>query len=578
MKRTSPASNPISGYRAAVDAAAIFSETDLKGTITYVNEQFCQVSGYSREELLGANHRILNSGHHPRSYFIEMWRTIAAGEVWKGQVCNRAKDGSLYWVDSTIVPMVDDEGKIYRYASIRFNITEKQHLLERLRAKVGRDELTGLPNRARLTEYFNQIIAEPYKGSSQMAICMLDLDDFKSVNDRYGHAVGDQLITEVAARLKMVTRAGDVVSRIGGDEFVLILNGVSQTSDLQRSLQRVLTTVGSPYVIEDKPIGITASIGVTLYPSDNVSADTLVRHADQAMYQAKQRGGNRVQLFDVLHEQETRASHQTVARVQEALRNGELLLHYQPKVNLRNGHILGFEALLRWHHPELGMIPPGEFLPVVEQSDLIVDIGNWVLDEALSQLAIWQAQGHNWTMAVNIAARHFQRDDFAEVVRTKLQQHETLRPENLDLEILESVAIDNIQHANRNLDACRQMGVKLSLDDFGTGYSSLSYLKRLPAQTIKIDQTFVRGILTDSNDQALVEAIIRLAVAFHRDVIAEGVESWAQARTLMLLGCDLAQGYGIARPMSAEAVPSWAASFNIRNFSQQPRELPFSIA
>ncbi|MFC3607912.1 putative bifunctional diguanylate cyclase/phosphodiesterase [Stutzerimonas tarimensis] len=571
MKRKSPASQPHvrGGYRAAVDAAAIFSETDIDGTITYVNDQFCQVSGYSSSELLGANHRILNSNQHPPEFFREMWRTIASGQIWKGEVCNRAKNGQLYWVDSTIVPMLDDDGMIYRYVSIRFNITEEHNLLERLRHKVGRDELTGLPNRLVLAEHFEQIISAPYRGEHQLAICMLDLDDFKAVNDRYGHAVGDQLITEVARRLDDITRSGDVVARIGGDEFVLVLNGIGNTRDLYQSLERVLTVVGAPYLIERLPISITGSIGVTLYPSDDVSADTLLRHADQAMYQAKQKGGNRVQQFDVIHEQQAKASHQNLARVTQALADGELRVHYQPKVHLRTGKILGFEALLRWQHPEIGLIPPGDFLPLVEQSDLIVEIGNWVLDEALTQLEDWNAQDHDWSVAVNIAARHFQRDDFATTIRQKLQRHATLRPDRLDLEIIESVAIDNIHHANRNLDSCKAMGVRISLDDFGTGYSSLSYLKRLPAQTIKIDQSFVRGILGDHSDQAVVEAIIRLSLAFEREVVAEGVETWPQARMLMLMGCEVAQGFGVARPMPGPAVVEWARSFDIRRFSSQ---------
>ncbi|MFC3607917.1 putative bifunctional diguanylate cyclase/phosphodiesterase [Stutzerimonas tarimensis] len=550
------------GYRAAVDAAAIFSETDARGVITYVNDQFCEVSGYSADELLGQDHRILNSGHHPSAFFAEMWRTITSGRIWKGEVCNQAKDGSLYWVESTIVPMQDAGGEIYRYVSVRFNITEEHNMLERLRRQVGHDELTGLPNRTLLAEHFERIVSMPCPANVQLAVCMLDLDDFKDVNDRHGHAVGDLLLTAVATRLASIIRNENLVARIGGDEFVLILHDIERLPQLRNSLKRVLARVAETYLIEGIALKVTASLGVTLFPSDNVSADTLLRHADQALYQAKQQGGNRFQLFDVSQALETRASHQTLARMTEALHNDELVLHYQPKVNLRSGKILGFEALLRWQHPERGTIPPLEFLPVVERADLIVEIGDWVIERALDQLSRWRTHGKDWSVSVNIAARHLKQDGFAAAVAEKLAAHPELHPEQLDLELIESVAIDNIQHANRNLEACREAGVRISLDDFGTGYSSLSYLKRLPVQTIKIDQSFIRGILDDPSDQAVTMAIISLCRAFDRDVIAEGVETRAQAALLLSLGCELAQGYGIARPMPAEQVLDWAESFD----------------
>ncbi|NWL07528.1 putative bifunctional diguanylate cyclase/phosphodiesterase [Pseudomonas hunanensis] len=549
-------------YRAAVDAAAIFSETDLRGNITYVNQQFCSISGYSREELLGANHRILNSGLHEPAFFVGMWRALAAGRVWKGEICNRAKDGSLYWVDSTMVPLIDPlTGQVRKYVSIRFDVTEKRQLLHTLQWRVGHDVLTGLPNRAYLSDLLNQALAYSRREDIPLAVCMLDLDGFKAVNDGYGHAVGDLLLVEVAQRLKSILRGGDAVARLSGDEFVLILRDVDDEQQLHTALRRVLRALAAPCVVREHRLSLSASIGVTLYPQDDEDADTLVRHADQAMYVAKQRGRNRYHLFDVSQEQELKATHQTVARVRRALHNGELCLYYQPKVNLRSGQVLGFEGLLRWQRPGRGVVPPGDFLPWVEQTDLIVEIGEWVVGQALSQLQAWQRQGQPWSLSVNIAARHLQRNDFAERLQQLLATYPEVDPARLDLEIVESVAIDNLQHVSRCLDACRALGVRFSLDDFGTGYSSLSYLKRLPTQTIKIDQSFVRDILHDQDDLALTAAVIGLARAFGREVIAEGLESVEHGRVLMGLGCELAQGYCIARPMPVNEVQAWAQAY-----------------
>ncbi|MFS2093225.1 putative bifunctional diguanylate cyclase/phosphodiesterase [Pseudomonas sp. Pseusp11] len=549
-------------YRRAVDAAAIFSETDLNGRITYVNDQFCVVSGYSREELLGQNHRLLNSGLHSTDFFAAMWRTIALGNIWKGEICNRAKDGRLYWVDSTMVPVLDDTtGLVDRYLSIRFDISEKRQLLQSLQWRVGHDVLTGLPNRAFLSDLLDQALEFSRQENIPLAVCMLDLDGFKAVNDGYGHASGDMLLVEVAKRLRDIVRGEDVVARLAGDEFVLVLRYVRDLPELRAALSRVLGAISAPYTLHGKDINVFASIGVTLFPHDNEDAETLLRHADQAMYVAKQRGRNRFHLFDVSRDQEVKATHQTVERVRQALVAGEFRLHFQPKVNMRRGEVVGFEALLRWQHPQNGMVPPREFLPLVEDTDLIIDIGEWVMDQVLAQLHRWQQAGQGWPISINIAARHFQRADFVDRLREVLARHAQVAPRMLDLEIVESVAIENIQHVSACLQACQALGVQFSLGDFGTGYSSLSYLKRLRTQTIKIDKSFVRDILNDRDDLALTTAVIGLARAFGRQVIAEGLESLEHGELLLRLGCEVAQGYFIARPMPPSEVPAWVAGF-----------------
>lgn len=549
-------------YRRAVDAAAIFSETDLSGRITYVNDQFCAISGYSREELIGQNHRLLNSGLHPTEFFAGLWRTIALGSVWKGEICNRAKDGSLYWVESTMVPVLNDEtGRVDRYLSIRFDISEKRQLLHSLQWRVGHDVLTGLPNRAFLSDLLDQALEFSRQENIPLAVCMLDLDGFKAVNDGYGHASGDLLLVEVAKRLRAIVRGEDVVARLAGDEFVLVLRYVRDLPELRAALNRVLGAISAPYALHGKDINVFASIGVTLFPYDNEDAETLLRHADQAMYVAKQRGRNRFHLFDVSRDQEVKATHQTVERVRQALAAGELRLHFQPKVNMRRGEVVGFEALLRWEHPQNGLVLPRDFLPLVEETDLIIDIGEWVMDQVLAQLHRWQQAGQGWPISINIAARHFQRADFVERLRQVLARHAQVAPHLLDLEIVESVAVENIQHVSACLQACQALGVQFSLGDFGTGYSSLSYLKRLRTQTIKIDKSFVRDILHDRDDLALTTAVIGLARAFGRQVIAEGLESIEHGQLLLQLGCEVAQGYFIGRPMPPAEVPGWVAGF-----------------
>ena len=548
-------------YRAAVDAAAIFSETDKSGIITYVNEQFCDISGYSAQELIGQNHRILNSGQHPPEFFIDMWKKVSRGQVWKGEICNRKKDGSLYWVESTIVPMYDDASqRVQKYVSIRFDVTEKRKLLETLQWQAEHDELTGLPNRFLLSKALDQAIVKAKSQSSTVAVGVLDLDGFKQINDRYGHEIGDRLLVAVADRLKHSMRIEDTVARLGGDEFVLI-SGVRDPKVLESALQRLLAALSAVYVIDGIGINISASIGVTLYPNDNENADTLLRHADQAMYKAKQSGRNCFYLFDVSKDKMIKSAFDSVIRVRQALHDGELCLHYQPKISLSSGAVIGFEALLRWQHPRDGLILPQYFIPLIEQSDLIVEIGEWVIDQALSQIEQWADLGHSWSVSVNIAALHLEKENFVKSLKFLLDSHPNVLPQMLDIEITESVVIEHLSHVTQCLIACQDLGVTFSLDDFGTGYSSLSYLKQLPTQSIKIDKSFIRDILIDKDSLGLTKAIIGLAKSFNREVIAEGVETVEHGVLLMNLGCDVAQGYGIAKPMPVEQVPSWVAKF-----------------
>ncbi|MDO9225729.1 MAG: EAL domain-containing protein [Pseudomonadota bacterium] len=394
-----------------------------------------------------------------------------------------------------------------------------------------------------------------------LAVMLLDLDGFKNLNDRYGHALGDRVLVAIAQRLKQVARGSDVVARLGGDEFALLLRGLPHMDKVERLAERILSLTSAPCEIDGKRYELTGSLGITLFPLDSADPDTLLRHADQAMYQAKEGGRNRYHLFDAEQDQQAQTRRQLLDRLATGLAADELVLYYQPKVNLRTGQVIGLEALLRWRHPEQGLLLPGSFLPHVEHHDLIVEIGEWVARQALAQLSTWNKAGLAVPVSINVAARQLLQGDFVDCMRHCLEDFPGVPPGLLEIEILESAALENTRHVRGVIEACWSMGVSFSLDDFGTGYASLSYLRDIPAETLKIDQSFVRDVLEDSDDLTLVEGIIGLATAFRRTVVAEGVETPEQGVLLMRLGCDIAQGYGIARPMPAADIPAWVAAY-----------------
>jgi diguanylate cyclase (GGDEF)-like protein len=389
------------------------------------------------------------------------------------------------------------------------------------------------------------------------AVCYLDLDGFKPINDQYGHEAGDHLLIEVARRLQEIMRSDDTLARLGGDEFVLLLNDLEQEQECFRALERVLAVVSLPILAGDAQVELSASIGVALFPQDDADADSLLRHADQAMYRAKEAGKNRFHLYAAEQDLELKGHRQFLQRLREAHAQGEFTLHYQPKANLVSGEVPGVEALIRWQHPERGLLAPIEFLHYLTQSELGIEVGEWVIETALNQIVTWKRAGLKLSVSVNIDANHLQRQDFPERLRAALARHPEVSEGDLELEILESVAIHDLDRVSRTLLACQAMGVKFSLDDFGTGYSSLTYFRKLPVSTLKIDQGFVRGMLDDPEDLSIVESVVRLAGAFNRPVLAEGVESLEHGAMLVYLGCQLGQGYGIARPMPAEMLPDW---------------------
>jgi diguanylate cyclase (GGDEF)-like protein/PAS domain S-box-containing protein len=446
------------------------------------------------------------------------------------------------------------------------DITEQKEHEDRLKAIAYHDPLTKLPNRLLLGDRLQQAISQNQRTGTLIAVCYLDLDGFKEINDNFGHQTGDRVLVEVADRLQAAVRGGDTVARLGGDEFVLLLCGLLNEEECQVAVRRMVQAIAAPYQIGGHPQAtISASIGITIFPNDHADPDTLVRHADHAMYSAKQAGKNRFHLFDTPLEQRIEARHAMLTRIEEALASQHFVLHYQPKFDCKNARIVGVEALIRWQHPTLGLLMPAAFLPMIEDDPLAISVGEWVIREALRQVVQWTQNGVDLQVSVNAFASQLIEGDFALQLEAILREYPGINPNHLQIEIVETAALEELDVVRRVIEDCAALGVGFALDDFGTGYSSLAYLRHLPAREIKIDQTFVRDMLEDADDQAIVEAVIGLGRAFRRTVVAEGAETSAHIARLLSLGCDIVQGYAIARPMSGTDIAKW-----IRDFKPDP--------
>lgn len=419
------------------------------------------------------------------------------------------------------------------------------------------DALTHLPNRVLLADRMQQAMHQCQRRGNSLAVAFLDLDGFKTVNDMYGHSMGDELLITVAARLRSALREGDTLARIGGDEFVAILSDLEHGKDCEPVLGRLLSAAAEPITLHHVELQVSASIGVTIYPQDGVDAEQLLRHADQAMYLSKQTGKNCFHLFDVAQDAAIKIQRDDLTRIQQALMHREFVLYYQPKVNMRTGVVFGAEALIRWQHPTKGLLTPANFLPAVENHLFSIELGEWVIANALAQMMQWREQGLQLSVSVNVGGLQLQQADFTQRLRKTLEAYPPSLYPMLELEILENSALDDIEQVSQVIQCCQELGIRFALDDFGTGYSSLRYLKRLPAEILKIDQSFVRDMLEDEGDLTIIKGVIGLAAAFHRSVIAEGVETIEHGEKLLSIGCDNAQGYGIARPMPAELIPEW---------------------
>lgn len=528
--------------------------TDANNSIMLVNRAFVHITGYSEEEVIGRNPRILSSGRHDKDFYRALWHQLNADGIWRGEIWDRRKSGEIYpkWLDISTVR--DRNGSLTNYIAIFSDISSRKAIEEQLQFLAYHDPLTSLPNRLLLRDRFDQAKHSAARGNAEcwVAMLFLDLDQFKNINDTLGHVMGDQLLLGVSERLKTCVRGTDTISRLGGDEFVILLADVTEPGIVSVVAQKILDHLEEPFEIHGHTLLTTFSIGIGIYPDDGYDFDTLLKVADTAMYYAKDSGRNAYRFYtEQMHVQAMERLH-ILNDLHRALRNDEFVLHYQPQLDLNSGEVVGLEALIRWSSPESGMVMPGKFIPVAEENGLIVQIGEWVLREVCRQQRIWQDAGYEpLAVAVNLSAIQFRRGNVADTVADILSRS-GVDPEWLELELTESILIHDVE---RMLDMVRQLksaNIRLSIDDFGTGYSSLAYLKRFKVDKLKIDQSFIRNLEVDRDDAAIVRSIIQLAHGLDLRVIAEGVESDKQLALLRNYGCDEVQGYFFSRPLPPE--------------------------
>jgi diguanylate cyclase (GGDEF)-like protein/PAS domain S-box-containing protein len=529
----------------AIDQAVIVAITDLQGRIIYANDNFCKISGYSRDELLGQNHRILKSGEHPPSLFRDLYRRIARGQVWRGELCNRSKDGSLYWVDTVITPQLGPNGKPVAYMAIRVDVTARKRAEAQVVYAARHDALTGIANRAVLLERIEHALQNMQQHGACFAVLLLDLDGFKTINDTLGHAAGDTLLKELAYRLKTSLRDAETVSRLGGDEFAIVQEGRAvgrdQAIDLAR---RVMDIVRCPFELDGQEVSVGTSIGIALAPVHGTSAGELLKKADLALYRVKSEGRNCYSFFDEEMSRKVDTRLQLIKDMHGALQRDEFRLHYQPVFDAKTLRPCAMEALVRWQHPILGLLAPDEFISLAEETGFMEPLGRWILRKACADATAWP---DDIKVAVNLSASQFRSGTVYQVIVSALTES-GLAPERLELEITESLFLQNKESNVAAIQRLKNIGVTIALDDFGTGYASLSYLLMFPFDKIKIDRSFTQGLSTRADCAAVVASILALAKELVISVTAEGVENELQFELLRNAGVDHVQGYLLSRP------------------------------
>ncbi len=534
--------------------------TNASGEIVDVNETFTSITGFTHEEVIGQNPRFLKSGRQGEAFYQQMWQSLLEKGHWYGEISNRNKSGQVYIQMTSISAIYDENGNVQSYVALFTDITTMKEHEKQLEYIAHYDALTSLPNRVLFADRLRQAMAQTERRRKELAVVYLDLDGFKVINDQYGHHVGDELLIIIAGRMEEALRQGDTISRLGGDEFVAVLSDLSSEEECTPILERLLLASSEPVVIHDTIIQVSSSIGVTLYPRDGVDAEQLLRHADLAMYQSKQSGKNRYHFFDVEYDRSVKEQNESLESILSAINNNEFVLYYQPKVNLRTHKLVSVEALIRWRHPDKGFLLPHAFLPIVEDHILSIKLGEWVIERAFQQMSAWIKEGVYLSVSINVGARQLQDANFTDYLQSMLLRYPDVPAYLVELEILETSALEDMAHVSHIMHACKTLGVRFALDDFGTGYSSLSYLRKLPIDILKIDQSFIFNLLNDRDDLAIVEAVVGLSKAFDLSVIAEGVETQEHAELLLKHGCELAQGYGIARPMHPDTIIAWSHS------------------
>ncbi|HJV24355.1 MAG TPA: EAL domain-containing protein [Aromatoleum sp.] len=545
-------------------AASVFENTmdgvlitDTAGTILSVNPAFTAITGYVAEEAIGRSPNLLRSDRHPVGFYRELWETLLREGRWEGEIWNRRKSGEAYLEWLSIGMVAGDDGRALRYVGVFNDITELRRKDEHIRHLAFHDPLTGLPNRALLLDRLEHGLAGARRAGERLGLMFIDLDRFKHINDSLGHDIGDALLQEVARRLRESVRQSDTVARMGGDEFVILLEQVGEPEVCAGLAKKILTRLNAPMELDGHTLQVCASIGIACFPDDGSDTVTLMKHADAAMYAAKSAGRGTYRFFQAEMTEKAGQRLRLEMELRSAVRKGELEVFYQPGVSLATGVPCGVEALVRWRHPERGLVPPNDFIPLAEETGIIHELGNWVLEEACRQSQAWREQGlGRIRTAVNISAKQLQEGDLAERIGGLTRKY-GLAPGDLAVELTESVIMANPEEISGVFDRLREIGVTVAVDDFGTGYSSLAYLRRLPIDVLKIDRSFVRNADRDAGDAQIVRIIMALAQALKLDVIAEGVETRAQADFLASCGCETAQGFLFAQPQPAPVTAKW---------------------
>ena len=522
--------------------------TDLRPRIEYVNEAFTRVSGYSASEVIGRNPRLLQSGKTSQDVYVDMWSKLSCGQSWEGELINRRKNGQEYTEEALIYPIRNEAGTVTLYLAYKQDVGDKKTASERIQYLSEFDQLTGLPNRTLLLEQLQFAVSQARREVKPLAVLWLNLDLFRDINNTFGHASGDSVLREAAHRMREITQEGDIIARYSGDNFVFARANTDQYGAIQM-VNQLLNVLSRPIVLQDEELILTASMGLALYPNDGVSVTDLMRCAETAMYRVKHESRNSYSFYSPDMQERTARALQLTNALKLAFTRQELHLVYQPQVSLQDGHVTGAEALLRWHHPQLGDISPAEFIPLAENAGLGSQVGEWVLQNVLKDLHEWESQGVPLVkVAVNLSAVQFAEHDLADKVKFQLEQSK-VAPQWLEFELTEIAAMKNPEQAAQSMLDLATLGLKLSIDDFGTGYSSLSHLKRFKVYKLKIDQSFVRNIVDDPEDKAIVDAIISMAHSLGMITIAEGVETSAQLAFLKAHHCDEIQGYLYSRPL-----------------------------
>jgi diguanylate cyclase (GGDEF)-like protein/PAS domain S-box-containing protein len=535
--------------------------TDSKAHIIDVNQSFTELTGFTREEVIGNKPNILQSGRQNQNFYKVMWQSLIDEGEWKGHLWNKKKSGEIYAELLNISAIREQDGTVSKYIGVFSDITQYKKQQEKLEFLAHHDALTQLPNRILFRDRLKTSLALTRRSENLLAVAYLDLDGFKPINDTYGHDTGDKLLIEVAKRIIESIREGDSVARFGGDEFALLLSNILTVEECNIILNRVILQIASPYQINDQQVSLSASIGVTLYPLDSVDIDGLLRHADQAMYAAKTLGRNQFHLFDYNQDILSQSRHESIERIEQSFHNGEFVLYYQPKINIRSGTVIGVEVMLRWLHPQRGLLLPNDFLPLIN-SKLSILIDQWVLENSLHQLDIWRGLGINLKLALNLSSFYLYDHNFTQNIAGLLESYPKISGTSLQLQISENTILDNIIRITENIEYCQNLGFNIILNNFGSGYSSLACIKQISIDAISIDPIFIQGMLNNDADYSIVDAVIGLSQSFQHKIIAKGVDTQEHSLILLKMGCDIIQGDYISQPMEANKLPHWINKFS----------------